>query len=229
VNRLLAFASAAATATAQTYFVAPDGTDTGGSCTANTASNAFPTIQDALACAVSGDTISVARTGSTPYPGFGAVSQNITISAASRATARTVAVDETTAALTVGAGAGAVVLSNTIIGGNAGDGNPDCSGDLADGPGGHNLIGNIGTGTGTGACSGLTNGINGDLVSVPAGLLPLANNGGPTNPAALAAGSPAIGAASATTCEQAPVNDTDQRGHSRNATTRGGCDIGGAS
>jgi hypothetical protein len=120
VNRLLAFAaSAAATATAQTYFVAPDGTDTTGSCTANTASNAFPTIQDALACAV-----------------------------------------------------------------------------------------------------------NGDQVSVPAGLLPLANNGGPTNTAALAPSSAATAAASATTCEQAPINETDQRGHSRNATTRGGCDIG---
>ncbi len=132
----------------------------------------------------------------------------------------------TTGGLFTAAGAGAVVLSNTIIGGNGGGGDPDCSGHLADGPGGHNLIGNIGTGTGTGACSGLTNGVNGDQVSVPAGLLPLASNGGPTNTAALAAGSPAIGAASATTCEQAPINDTDQRGHSRNATTRGGCDIG---
>ena len=285
VNRLLALAASAAatataqtsTATAQTYFVAPDGADTSGSCTANTASNAFPTIQDALACAVSGDTISLAPTGSTPYPGFGTVSQNITISAASGATARTVAVDETTAALTVGAGAtvkltgvtlnggsnpaapdvtnhgvltltrdsitgspatggienssaGAsaarLTLNGTTVSGNVGGGNPDCSGHLADGPGGHNLIGNIGTGTGTGACSGLTNGVNGDQVSVPAGLLPLASNGGPTNTAALAAGSPAIGAAGATTCEQAPINDTDQRGHSRNATTRGGCDIG---
>jgi hypothetical protein len=56
----------------------------------------------------------------------------------------------------------------------------------------HNLIGNIGTGTGTGACSGLANGVNGDQISVPPGLT-LANNGGPTNTAALATGSPAIG------------------------------------
>ena len=152
-----------------------------------TPSNAFPTIRDALACAVSGDAISLAPTGSTPYPGFGTVNQN---------------------------------------GGNTGSANPDCQGHLADGPGGHNLIGNIGTGTGTGACSGLANGVNGDQVSVPAGLLPLASNGGSTDTAALAPTSPAIGAGNPTTCAQAPVNGRDQRGHSRNATTRGGCDIG---
>jgi len=72
--------------------------------------------------------------------------------------------------------------------------NPDCAGKLAEGPGGHNLIGTIGTGTATGACSGLANGVNGDQVSVPAGLLPLASK--------------------------------DQCGDSRNATTRGSCDIG---
>jgi hypothetical protein len=95
------------------------------------------------------------------------------------------------------------------------------------------------TGTATGACSGLTYGVNGDQVSVPAGLLSLANNGGPTNTAALAPTSPAIGAGnpttcaqapigagSASTCEQAPVASKDQRGDNRNATTRGGCDIG---
>jgi len=53
--------------------------------------------------------------------------------------------------------AGSVVLSNTIIGGNTGGANPGCAGKLADGPGGHNLIGNIGTGTATGACSGRVN------------------------------------------------------------------------
>jgi hypothetical protein len=119
----------------------------------NTASNALPTIQDALGCAVNGDSVSLAPTG-------------------------------------------------------------------------HNLSDNIGTGTGTGACSGLTNGVNGDQVSVPTGLLPLASNRGPTNIAALAPTSPAIGAGNATTCEQAPICGKDQRGHSRNATTRGSCDIG---
>ena len=124
------------------------------------------------------------------------------------------------------ASAGSVVLSNTLIGGNTGGANPDCAGKLADGPGGHNLIGNIGTGTATGACSGLANSVNGDQVSVPAGLLPLANNGGPTNTAALAPTSPAIGTGNPTTCEQAPIANKDQRGDSRNATTRGSCDIG---
>jgi hypothetical protein len=51
-------------------------------------------------------------------------------------------------------------------------------------------------------------------------------NGGPTDTAALAAGSsPAIGAANPATCEQAPISSKDQRGHSRNAATRG-CDSG---
>jgi fibronectin-binding autotransporter adhesin len=84
----------------------------------------------------------------------------------------------------------------------------------------------IGTGTGTGACSGLINGVNGDQVNVPSGLPPPASNGGPTNTAALAPTSPAIGAGNPTTCAQAPISGKDQRGHSRNATTRGGCDIG---
>lgn len=52
-----------ATAPLHTYHVAPNGTDTSGSCTANTTSNAFPTIADALACAVNGDAISLAPTG----------------------------------------------------------------------------------------------------------------------------------------------------------------------
>jgi hypothetical protein len=207
----------------------PNGTDTSGSCATNTVSNAFPTIQDALACAVSGDAISLAPTGSTPYPGFGTVSEDVTIAARSGATARTVVVNETAAALTVDAGATVTLTGVTLNGGTS----PDCAGPLADGPGGHNLIGDVGTGTGTGACSGLT---NGDQISIPAGLLPLASNGGPTKTAALAPTSPAIGAGNATTCAQAPVNGTtcaqapvngkDQRGHGRNATTRGGCDIG---
>ncbi len=48
----------------------------------------------------------------------------------------------------------------------------------------------------------------------------------PTNTAALSATSPAIGTGNATTCEKAPINDKDQRGHKRNATTCGGCDVG---
>ncbi len=42
---------------------------------------------------------------------------------------------------------------------------------------------------------------------------------GPVLTAAPAAGD-------ATTCEQAPIANKDQRGDSRNATTRGSCDIG---
>jgi hypothetical protein len=338
------------------YYVAPHGTDASGSCTANTARNAFPTIADGLACAADGDAISLAPTGTTPYQGFGTVSHDITIAAKSGANARTVAVDETSAALTVAAGSDVVlsgvtlnagnnfsapdvtnsgvltlnrdaiagnpinggilnhmtgptnadltlnastvsgnvggdggggitqlagaggggeslrvnnstiagnssgtaaagvdlvegagtfvnstitgnqnapvgglqvwgtasaVLSNTVVAGNTGNDFPDCHGGLADGPGGHNLIGDS-----TG-CTGLANGVNGDQIGVASpGLQPLANNGGPTDTAALAAGSPAIGAADVTTCTQAPIAGKDQRGDGRNAGTRGSCDIG---
>jgi hypothetical protein len=128
--------------------------------------------------------------------------------------------------LTAAPAAGPVALSNTIIGGNTGGANPDCAGNLADGPGGHNLIGNIGTGTATGACSGLANGVDGDQVRVPAALLPLAATAGPPNTAALAPISPAIGTGNPTTCARAPIGGKDQRDDSRNATTRGSCDIG---
>ena len=337
-----------------TYHVAPNGTDSSGSCSANTAANAFPTIAGALACATEGDAISLAPTGTTPYQGFGTVSQDISISAANGANARTVEVDESSTALTVAPGsdavltgvtlngsgnltnpditnngaltlnrdtvtgnpanggilneptgsidaeltlnattvtgnggspdaggitqaqgqgggeslkvnnstiagnsggtgaagvdvsrgygtfinstiadnqgssvggllavnAGSVVLSNTIVAGNTGSLSPDCEATLADGPGGHNLIGNA-----TG-CRGLTNGVNGDQLNVSPDLQALASNGGPTDTAALGTGSPAIGGGDATTCEQAPIADVDQRGDSRNATTRGACDIG---
>jgi hypothetical protein len=36
----------------------------------------------------------------------------------------------------------------------------------------------------------------------------------------------ALTAGDATTCEQAPIVNKDQRGDSRNATTRSACDIG---
>jgi len=121
-----------------------------------------------------------------------------------------------------------VTLSNTLLAANtlgAGASDPDCAGALTDGPGGHNLLGNnVG-------CSGLTNGVNGDQVGAGASpidprLVPLANNGGPTQTMALLAGSPAIGAGDTTTCEQAPINDLDQRGVPRNAALRRACDIG---
>lgn len=111
-----------------------------------------------------------------------------------------------------------VELQNTIIAGNdAADANggADCVGNLADLPGGHNLIGDD-----TG-CGGLTNGLNDDLVTVPdPGLQSLADNGGQTDTVALQPQSPAIGAGEPATC-----SSTDQRGDSRKLGTRG-CDVG---
>jgi hypothetical protein len=72
-----------------------------------------------------------------------------------------------------------LTLNASTVSGNVSTGP---AGGIASGTG-HNLIGNLGTGTGTGACSGLANGVNGDQVSVPAGLLPLASNGGSTDTA----------------------------------------------
>ena len=127
----------------------------------------------------------------------------------------------------ISAAAGAVVeLSNTFVAGNiAGtSGDPDCSavpptGEVVDGPGGHNLIG-VGTG-----CPDLVGGVNGDQVGVPdPGLEPLADNGGPTDTVALEASSPAIGAADLAVCRDAPVAGADQRGEERDGAH--GCDVG---
>jgi hypothetical protein len=135
----------------------------------------------------------------------------------------------------VGNSSGApVIASNTVIAGNttgipASNPNaaPDCSGQLADGPGAHNLIGNGQN------CTGLTNATNGDQLGSSASpidprLGALALNGGPTETAPPLTNSPLIGAGLAGTCEAAPVSGLDQRGESRKATTRNACDIGAA-
>jgi hypothetical protein len=133
----------------------------------------------------------------------------------------------------VGSGGAAtpVLATNTLIAGNTTTNTntttaaPDCQGKVTDGPGGHNLIGNNNN------CVGLTNGINGDQVGTPGSpinpqLGPVALNGGPTPTMAELAGSPAIATASSATCNTGPVFDKDQRGQSRNVTTRNACDIG---
>jgi hypothetical protein len=122
-------------------------------------------------------------------------------------------------------------LSNTIIAANSGRTNPDClvstsgANPLADGPGGHNLIGD-----GTG-CIGLTPGTNNDHIGTGATPLdpqlgPLAFNGGATESQPLLASSSAIGAGSAASCETQPIFNLDQRGQRRNAPTRDTCDVG---
>lgn len=126
-------------------------------------------------------------------------------------------------------------VTDTLIATNTTDGaNPpddDCarihnsSATLNDG--GNNLIGETGSGAeqscGFGASSDIT-GTTGSPLNPDLGTL--AANGGPTETQALLAGSPAIGAASAVDCEATPVNDTDQRGDTRNAPSRNACDIG---
>jgi hypothetical protein len=128
------------------------------------------------------------------------------------------------------ASAASTTLSNTLVAGNhtpITPASPDCSGTLADGSGGHNLVGT------SAGCSGLVNGQNGDQVgSAGHPVLPmvaaLASNGGPTQTMALMLGSPAIDKGDNATCMTSGpsgVNGVDQRGLSRfgpDAT----CDIG---
>lgn len=119
---------------------------------------------------------------------------------------------------------GGFTLANTIVADNTvnvGDAlGPDCF-STAIVTHGDNLVGN------GSSCSGISNGDgDGDQVGVDPLLGALAANGGSTQTMALEPGSPAIGAASAATCEASPVNDLDQRGFLRDATSRGACDVG---
>lgn len=119
-----------------------------------------------------------------------------------------------------------VMLTNTIVAANTADTAPDCR--LAQGvnDGGHNLIGALDA-----TCPGITDGVNGDQAGTPnspldPGLGQLTSNGGPTQTLALLLGSPAIGTGDPTDCQAKPVNNTDQRNHSRNANIRQTCDTG---
>jgi hypothetical protein len=122
-------------------------------------------------------------------------------------------------------GVDSVSLTNTILADNMAAFQPDCAAPVAIG-GGHNVVGQA-----DGLCPALTDGLNGNRVgSAVSPLDPrlglLSNNGGATQTMALLAGSPALGAGDAADCRAAPVSGTDQRGRSRNAGSRGACDIG---
>jgi len=91
------------------YYVAPGGTDTSGTCAANTKANAFPQIGTALACAVNGDTVSVAA--GTSYSGIGTIADNITIAGAG---ARRTRVNAAAGPLTVAAGADVTISGITL-------------------------------------------------------------------------------------------------------------------
>ncbi|HEV7708079.1 MAG TPA: choice-of-anchor Q domain-containing protein, partial [Asanoa sp.] len=82
----------AGAASGQTYYVAPAGADSV-SCAANSESSPFATIQKAMSCAGDGDVIALAASGSTPYPGIGAVTSGVTIEAGVGQDARSVRVD----------------------------------------------------------------------------------------------------------------------------------------
>jgi hypothetical protein len=129
---------------------------------------------------------------------------------------------------------GSLVLGNTIIAHSRRHGG-DCFND-PDGftsvtDLGHNLIDD------PVANCGLTNGSNGDIVGVDAGLLRLANNGSSTKTMALCTGagmprsscrtaSPAVNAGDNSICQGPFVNNVDERGHLRVTATDTVCDIG---
>jgi CSLREA domain-containing protein len=108
---------------------------------------------------------------------------------------------------------------NTILAGNSGGTGADCSGTIVSQ--GYNLIQDLSGCTVSGDSTG-------NLTGVPAGLGPLASNGGPTStrvllPTSLArdAGNPALPGSGGNSCET-----TDQRGALRPTLVQGRCDIG---
>jgi hypothetical protein len=112
---LASLLTASSAAASTTYFVAPTGSDVI-TCAANTHANPFATIQAALACTTDGDAVSLAPSGGTPYPGVGAVTDDVTIAAEPGANARTVRVDvsPTPGAMSVPGGASVTVQGVTL-------------------------------------------------------------------------------------------------------------------
>jgi hypothetical protein len=88
----------------RTYFVAPSGSDAV-ACSANSSVQPFASIQKAIGCSVDGDVVNLAPSGATPYPGIGAIGENVTIQAQAGANARTVTIDAGKGELSVSPGA----------------------------------------------------------------------------------------------------------------------------
>jgi hypothetical protein len=165
--------------------------------------------------------------------GAGAINASATQAAVVMLTNDTITANEGVAggiSDTVGDPVPPVILTNTVLAGNISVNNdqttafPDCSGTLADGPGGHNLLGD------NNKCAGLTDSTNGDQVGTYAAPLdpklgPAALNGGATPTAPPLSGSPVLGSANTASCVSGPVFGLDQRGV-RRVGTRDACDIG---
>jgi hypothetical protein len=119
-----------------------------------------------------------------------------------------------------------VQIRNSIIALNTASSGPDLSGTMTSQ--GHNLIGK------SDGSTGLTNGVNGDIVGTIAApinplLGPLANNGGPTQTMALLPGSPAINAGDSAAITNPPFSGppfTDQRDTGFNRIVNATVDIG---
>ncbi len=114
---------------------------------------------------------------------------------------------------------GTLTVTNTIIAGNTAPSSPDILGAVVSH--GHNLL-SITSGT-----TGITGGMNGDIVNPTPLLSALGSYGGPTQTVALLPGSPAIDAGDDTVCATTGptgVNNKDQRGITRPVGAH--CDIG---
>jgi hypothetical protein len=131
-------------------------------------------------------------------------------------------------------GNGSVSLSGVILSGNTADNEGQELYTLAFNPSvvqtnAFNVLGRNGDLGGGGLVAGATDIV--PTVDINAILLPLADNGGPTQTHALSFNSPALDVAPNESCLVAPVNGVDQRGEPRNANGRGGassneCDAG---
>jgi len=117
---------------------------------------------------------------------------------------------------------GRSTIVNTILAGNTTGSSAGCgSGSFFD-IGGHNVLD---ANPNAGNCANLGNGQNDQKVADPL-VNGLASNGGPTQTMSLQSGSAAIGNGLASTCENLPGGDLDQRGHPRASKSRNACDIG---
>jgi len=118
---------------------------------------------------------------------------------------------------------GKSTIVNTILAGNTTGSSAGCgSGFFIDF--GHNVLD---TNPNAGSCSSssLGNGSNDQEVANPL-VNALASNGGPTQTMSLQSGSAAISNGLASTCENLPGGDRDQRGDPRASRSRNACDIG---
>src|SRR5947209_12421172 len=102
-----------ASAASRAYYVSPSGSDAV-ACSANGSGSPFATIQRAVGCSGDGDAVVLAPSGSQPYPGIGAVADNVVTEPGSGANARNVVIDAGQGVLKVSPDASVTVAGATL-------------------------------------------------------------------------------------------------------------------